>query len=360
MVVVFLGKVFSSSSERDSFVFHNKDNLLDERRVKLFGPIFWGFFIGSVLGIWFSNWDLFWVGWISVPIAVNVIRYFDRQNILIHARKHEDFLKDIEKAIAEEILDPYRKRYFTGEELFDNLPDLTALINHKQDVNLNEDDARFIIIHSEKRRNFESFEAEFSQIKSKLPSAVADALLKMYVRLDLENEVIYETAFSQFIDYVDNSGLDIDISKVKEELDKKLDTKRATELEEKLLRDPSERFNLDKVDSLDGIAFENLLGEVFRRKDYKVKLSPKTGDHGADLVLKKNGETIVVQAKRHLANISNSAIQEIVAAKKFYDADKSMVVTTSSFTRGAKKLAEVNGVELIDREKLKKLLDSVS
>ena len=78
-----------------------------------------------------------------------------------------------------------------------------------------------------------------------------------------------------------------------------------------------------------------------------------SNDYGADLVMKKHGKVTVVQAKRYKNTVGNSAVQEIVAAKAYYKADKCMVVTNSYFSKNAKNLAKSNHVELWDRDSLK-------
>jgi len=70
------------------------------------------------------------------------------------------------------------------------------------------------------------------------------------------------------------------------------------------------------------------------------------------LVVSKDRVKTIVQAKRHKSNIGNSAIQEIVAAKALYNADRCIVITNSHFTKNAITLVEANAVELWDMETL--------
>jgi len=51
-------------------------------------------------------------------------------------------------------------------------------------------------------------------------------------------------------------------------------------------------------------------------------------------------------------NVGVEAIQQVIGAIKYYDANKGMVVTNSSFTENAYDLANSNGIELWDRKKL--------
>ena len=110
--------------------------------------------------------------------------------------------------------------------------------------------------------------------------------------------------------------------------------------------------SIRKIDAMSGEDFERLLATHFEKAGYKVTLTPTSNDYGADLILKKKGKTTVLQAKRYKGKVSNSAIQEIVAAMPYYNADHAMVVTNSYFTNNAKVLAEANQVELWDRTQL--------
>lgn len=115
---------------------------------------------------------------------------------------------------------------------------------------------------------------------------------------------------------------------------------------------------ISKIDRFSGIEFENLLAVHFKKLGYKVKMTPKTNDYGADLVLYKDGECIVVQAKRYKNKVGISAIQQIVAAKDYYKASKTIVATNSYFTKQAISLAKECNVTLIDREKLIKIINN--
>ena len=84
-----------------------------------------------------------------------------------------------------------------------------------------------------------------------------------------------------------------------------------------------------------------------------VRGTPITGDQGADLIAKRDGRTIVIQAKRYQGSVGNRAVQEVVGAVSFYGADEGWVITSGSFTPSAKALAQKNGVKLIDGHTLR-------
>jgi len=103
---------------------------------------------------------------------------------------------------------------------------------------------------------------------------------------------------------------------------------------------------------LNGVEFEKYVRNVFHHLGYDVSETRTTGDQGADLLLNKAQKKTVVQVKNHNKNVSNKAIQEAVAAMKYYNASHAMVVVSSSFTQGAIDLALKNEVELWDGQKL--------
>lgn len=112
---------------------------------------------------------------------------------------------------------------------------------------------------------------------------------------------------------------------------------------------------LAAIDRMSGEEFEEYLAAHFQKLGYKVKLTPKSNDFGADLILIKEGQKIVVQAKRYQAKIGVKAVQEIIGARGYYKADRMMVVSNNFYTSGAKKLAAANNVELWDRNTINKL-----
>ena len=127
------------------------------------------------------------------------------------------------------------------------------------------------------------------------------------------------------------------------------------EKEERLTRE-SVSVLPQKFSTLSGSDFENLLYRLFTAMGYAVQNTGKTGDQGGDLVANLNGQRIVIQAKCYSGTVGNAAVQEAVAAQKFYDCNKVLVVTNSSFTQEAMELAKVNNVELVGGGKLSELL----
>ena len=101
-----------------------------------------------------------------------------------------------------------------------------------------------------------------------------------------------------------------------------------------------------------GREFEEFLAIYFGKFGYDVTLTPQTQDYGADLVLRKNGVTTIIQAKRSSKPVGIKAVQEVASAIKHYNADEAIVITNNRFTENAFDLANSNKVELRGREEL--------
>ena len=112
--------------------------------------------------------------------------------------------------------------------------------------------------------------------------------------------------------------------------------------------------SMRKIDRLSGEAFEEYLYVQFRRLGYRVRFTEASHDYGADLILKKRGKCIVVQAKRYDRNIGITAVQEAAASVAYYEADQAMVVTNQYFTKSAWNLARQNDVILWTREDIRR------
>lgn len=79
---------------------------------------------------------------------------------------------------------------------------------------------------------------------------------------------------------------------------------------------------------------------------FLVELTQATGDQGADIILSSPSRKIAIQAKFYSGPVGNAAVQEVFAAKAYYEADECIVVTPSSYTASAKLLASKTGVIL--------------
>jgi len=104
--------------------------------------------------------------------------------------------------------------------------------------------------------------------------------------------------------------------------------------------------------------FEYLCAQIFKKRGYKVELTPSGGDYGADVIARKKGLTIIISAKRYDESnvVGNRWVQQLVGAMPHFSADSAVLMTTSYFTKQAIEQAENCSVELIDGEELSKII----
>lgn len=116
--------------------------------------------------------------------------------------------------------------------------------------------------------------------------------------------------------------------------------------------------DMQSVDKMSGKDFEEYICFLYGKLGYEVTHTKLSGDFGADIIAKRNLMPHIIQTKRSASKVSISAVQEVVGAKSYYGAIGCIVVTNNYFTAPAAKLAMANHVELVDRDKLAKLIVS--
>lgn len=116
---------------------------------------------------------------------------------------------------------------------------------------------------------------------------------------------------------------------------------------------------IEDVDKMSGLEFEHFLTPLFRSQGYNVEVTSPSGDFGGDLILKKGKEKSVVQAKRYgeKKKVGVDAINEVVGAAGYYNATKKIVITNRYYTDAAKITGKRNGVTLLDRDDLVRMLN---
>lgn len=99
-----------------------------------------------------------------------------------------------------------------------------------------------------------------------------------------------------------------------------------------------------------GLEYERLVAKYLRRHGYfGVSVTKGSGDFGIDVIAHKGGHKYAVQCKYYTSTVSLDAVQEAVAGMAYYNCDRAMVVTNSTYTNAAKELAKCNGVVLLER-----------
>ncbi|MFE1600071.1 restriction endonuclease [Methylobacterium sp. ID0610] len=102
----------------------------------------------------------------------------------------------------------------------------------------------------------------------------------------------------------------------------------------------------------DGIAYERFCAALLERAGWDARPTRASGDQGADVIAEQDGVRLVVQCKRYAKPVGNAAVQEVVAARSYWNADWAAVVSNAGFTPAARKLAGATDVLLLHHDEL--------
>ncbi|HGH3625719.1 TPA: restriction endonuclease, partial [Acinetobacter baumannii] len=113
--------------------------------------------------------------------------------------------------------------------------------------------------------------------------------------------------------------------------------------------------NIDNVDTdnylvdeqKDYHEYESIVSNMFEILGWDTLITPKSGDQGTDIIIEKYNMKFVVQCKLYSQPVGNKAVQEVIAAKGFYEAFGAIVVTNNDYTKSARQLAESHSVILL-------------
>jgi len=123
----------------------------------------------------------------------------------------------------------------------------------------------------------------------------------------------------------------------------------------------NKQHGLTSIRALSWARFETLVAEAYRRQGYSVSRASGNGpDGGVDLVLRKDGNTLLVQCKQWKAwRVGVKVIRELYGVMIAGKAHGAIVVTSGTFTQEARTFAEDKPIDLVEGEQLAALIRSV-
>jgi HJR/Mrr/RecB family endonuclease len=365
--VKFAGRYYTSEFSRNRDAYFNESHLIrvlqlkEERKTKNGFAI--ALCIGAVFGLIYSSWTIAIIVSIVVAIFIWIIvrSFIEKQINLVteYAEVYYEKMIRLQRDLNHKVIEPFFERYITVDQIDEKIPNLVNYINHREELNLIDDDIKLMI----KNYEWEKFEEKINNSIAKLDEItttnIAKMLLEKFPNTNFDNDNEINELLESFEDFQEDNKRYCDIDILKKEIFSQYKVQQAIEFGKKLSRNNSRRSTFLEVENMDGFEFEDFLAGLYKKAGYKVFSTPKSGDQGADLVIEKDGFKIAVQAKKYSGKVNNKAVQEVVAAMKYYDCDKAMVITTGHFTKSANELAERNNVTLKDKTALNILIDSI-
>lgn len=123
----------------------------------------------------------------------------------------------------------------------------------------------------------------------------------------------------------------------------------SNELSENNISDILESYYPQRFQDLSPIDFERLIKFLLEKKYSRAEITNASGDFGADVIAYTSShEKIICQVKRYKKGnkVGNKYINDCIGAIEYYNGDKGLVITTSSYTKSAKEIAGKADIEL--------------
>ena len=115
---------------------------------------------------------------------------------------------------------------------------------------------------------------------------------------------------------------------------------------------------LEQLRQMDAYEFEELVADVWEAQGWNTTVTSGSSDRGIDIIAKKNGlvkEKTLIQAKRYSAKnkVGGPEVREYSSLQLQEEGvDAVIIVTTSSFSRQARNIADDLNVKLVDSDSL--------
>lgn len=132
-------------------------------------------------------------------------------------------------------------------------------------------------------------------------------------------------------------------------------------LQRKRMHLVDDKNSLSDLKNMDWKDLELMVAEAFKRQDYRVDYSLRTGaDGGVDLTLSKNGKISLVQCKKWAKfSVGVTVVREMYGIMADQKAGEGIIITTSTFTREAQNFAAGKPIKLIDGSAVLELIKGV-
>lgn len=121
------------------------------------------------------------------------------------------------------------------------------------------------------------------------------------------------------------------------------------------------KMTLSQLREMNEYDFEELVGEVWAERDWDTQVTRSSNDRGIDIVAEKQHpyfQKVLIQAKRYSKGnkVGSKEIQQYYSLKDQEDnVDQVLIITTSSFTKPAKRRAQDLNVKLINGKEFLKI-----
>lgn len=234
--------------------------------------------------------------------------------------------------------------FFNSLEKFDKLSEMFENAKSYIDSHLQQKGDVDFVLREKLRQEKASFLDGLPDLIEGRLDSFYEILSKKYHQLTYEDEYGFrdESQFSLEIErFV--SRVFADVSKEFFEIIGLIVLRRARDF----ALDPDNR-STNPLDISTPLDYEKHCESAFLGAGWETSMTPRSGDQGADILLKYRDVIGVVQCKFYSQPVGNSAVQEVIAAREYYKASIGIVVSNAEYTASARQLAGMANVALLN------------
>lgn len=108
----------------------------------------------------------------------------------------------------------------------------------------------------------------------------------------------------------------------------------------------------ERLSNMSALEFEEFVADLFRKKGYAVEITQGSGDHGIDLLMRKENQLIAVQCKRWNTPVGEPVVRDFLGSLMGIGAKVGYVIAASTFTSKALSFVQDKPIKLIDLDAL--------
>ena len=109
---------------------------------------------------------------------------------------------------------------------------------------------------------------------------------------------------------------------------------------------------ITRLRCMSGLDFEGWTATLFEQQGFRVITTPKTGDHGIDLIIQNGRDKAAVQCKQVADTVGEPMVRDFYGALLHSGIPRGIFVTTNSFSTQANLFVRDKPVQLLDLEHL--------
>lgn len=99
--------------------------------------------------------------------------------------------------------------------------------------------------------------------------------------------------------------------------------------------------------NMNGHQFEKELAILYKKLGYKTSVTPQGGDQGIDILMSKNGQSIIVQCKAHKRPVGPATARDFYGTMVHNNIKYGIIASTNGFTKGVHDFVKGKKIKLI-------------